>query len=227
MSTDQLDLRKEIIEACLWLEEGGFVVGTYGNVSVRAGASFIITPSRVDYRKLTPEDLVTVSLEGKVIEAGRLPSSEMEVHRQVYCVRPGVGAVVHTHSLYATALSCMHRNVPVIVEEQSQVIGGEMRCTSYVPAGQHHNLGVEVARTLGAANAVLLANHGIVNCGSTLPEALLTALIAERVAQMYLLTSAAGMPVPVPVEYVLSERDRYLNKYGTTMDHDSEREHEQ
>lgn len=219
MSTEHLDLKKAIIDACIRLEEIGYVVGTYGNVSVRAASALIITPSRVDYHTLTPSDLVTVSLKGQVVDGSRLPSSEMEVHRQIYCVRPDVGAVVHTHSLYATALSCMHCAVPVIVEEQSQVIGDELRCTRYVPAGQHRRLGEEVARSLGSANAALIANHGAVSCGRTLPEALLTSLIAERVAHMYLLTSAAGSVVPINQEYVLSERDRYLNKYGTTEDH--------
>src|SRR6476646_2139768 len=140
MNTVHSDLKDEIIRACLQLEEAGYVVGTYGNVSARSGAGLVITPSRVDYRTMTRDQLVTVSLEGKVVEGSRLPSSEMEVHRQVYCARPDVGAVVHTHSLYATALSCMHLTVPVIVEEQSQVIGDEIRCTNYVPAGQHRAL---------------------------------------------------------------------------------------
>ncbi|MDQ6695629.1 MAG: class II aldolase/adducin family protein [Chloroflexota bacterium] len=198
----------------------GYVVGTYGNVSVRAGSDLIITPSRIDYRALTPDDLVVVSIESGAASGSRLPSSEMEVHRQIYCARPDLGAVAHTHSLYATALSCMHRDLPVIVEEQSQVIGDEIRCTHYVPAGQHRKLGEEVARALGKSNAVLLANHGTASCGRTLAEALFTCRITERVAQMYLLASAAGAPVPIPQEYVLSEHDRYVNKYGTTRDHE-------
>lgn len=218
MNNEHHDLKKQIIEVCLLLEEMGYVIGTYGNVSTRAGDSLIVTPSRVDYRDLTPEDLVTVSLDGAVVDGRRLPSSEMEVHRQIYCARADVGAVVHTHSLYATALSCMQLTVPVMVEEQSQVVGDEIRCTGYVPAGQHHILGAEVARTLGRSNAVLLANHGTVSCGRTLDEALFTCRITERVAQMYLLVSAAGAPVPIPVEHVISERDRYLNKYGTNKD---------
>ena len=78
-----------------------------------------------------------------------------------------MGVVLHTHSFYATALSCLHVTIPVIVEEQSQVVGDEIRCTNYVPAGQHEALGEEVARALGASNGVLLANHGVVACGST------------------------------------------------------------
>ena len=218
MSTINLDLKTQIISVCLKLEQMGYVVGTYGNISARTDGGLIITPSRVDYTSLTAEDLVTVSLDGEVLEGSRLPSSELEVHRQIYCARPDVGAVVHTHSLHATAASCMGRTIPVIVEEQSQVIGSEIRCTRYVPAGQHAALGEEVARTLGDSNTVLLSNHGTVSCGRTLDEALFTARIAERVAHMYLLASAAGGIVEIPPEHVASERDRYLNKYGTARD---------
>src|SRR5208282_2854075 len=165
MQDVNVDVRKEIIARCLELENKGYVIGTYGNVSVRVEAGLMITPSRVDYQSLTPADLVEVTLAGEVRGGNRLPSSELEVHRQIYLARPDVGSVVHTHSLFATALYCLHESIPVIVEEQSQVIGDEIRCTRYVPAGKHRALGQEVARALGKSNAVLLANHGTVSCG--------------------------------------------------------------
>jgi L-fuculose-phosphate aldolase len=152
-----------------------------------------------------------------VIDGHRIPSSETSVHRLIYRVRPDVGAVLHTHSFYATALSCLHVTVPVIVEEQSQVVGDEIRCTNYVPAGQHEKLGEEVARALGSSNGVLLANHGVVACGRTIDEALFVTQVVERVAHMRLLTGEAA--IPIPLEYVRSERDRWLYKYGTAADH--------
>jgi L-fuculose-phosphate aldolase len=218
MNTDNFELKQQIILACRKLEELGYVVGTYGNVSARVDGGLIITPSRVDYTTLTPEDLVTVSLDGDILEGHRLPSSELEVHRFIYVARPDVGAVVHTHSLYATAASCTGKGIPVIVEEQSQVIGDAIRCTNYVPAGQHAALGEEVARALGSSNAVLLANHGTVSCGRNMDEALFTARITERVAQMYLLASAAGGVQLIPPEHVASEHHRYRHKYGTALD---------
>lgn len=214
-----LELKQEIIAACLRLEGLGYIIGTYGNVSSRVPGGLIITPSRVDYSSLTPADMVMVSEEGVVAAgASRLPSSELEVHRQIYLRRPDVGAVVHAHSFYATALSCVHDTIPVIVEEQSQVVGAEIRCTRYVPAGQHRKLGEEVAATLGDSNGVLLANHGTVSCGRTLAEALFTCQVVERVAQMRLLTNAMGGAVPIPSEFVNSERERWLYKYGSAAD---------
>jgi L-fuculose-phosphate aldolase len=213
-----LALKQEIIATCLKLEELGFTIGTYGNVSARVTEGLLVTPSRVDYAAMTPEDIVTVSLSGEVLNGIRLPSSEMDVHRLVYVNRPDVGGVIHSHSLYATALSCLHDTIPVIVEEQSQVIGAEIHCTQYVPAGQHLALGEEVARALGSSNSVLLANHGTLSCGRTLAEALFATRITERIAQMRLMTLGAGSVVPIPEEYVRSERERWLYKYGTQAD---------
>lgn len=218
VSVKHLDAKKEVVAACLKLVEWGYFVGTYGNVSARVEGGLIITPSRVDYQVLTPEDMVTVSDRGSVIDGTRLPSSELEVHRQIYLSRSDINAVVHSHSIYATALSCLHDTIPVIIEEQSQVIGDEIRCTRYVPAGQHRALGVEVAQKLGESNAVLIANHGTVSCGRTLKEALFICQIVERIAQIRLLTKTCGAVVPIPQEYVESERYRFLYKYGTKED---------
>jgi L-ribulose-5-phosphate 4-epimerase len=210
--------KQEIVDACRRLDELGFVFGTYGNVSVRVPEGLIITPSRIEYALLTVEDLVTLTLDGKVIDGHRLPSSEFSVHRGIYPRRADVNAIIHTHSFFATTLSCLSRDVPVIVEEQSQVLGGQLRCTSYVPAGQHSHLSEQVAQTLGEANAVLISNHGMVACGSSLSEAMFTCRIVERVSQMQLLAEAAGGAVPIPQEYVGSERYRWLYQYGTESD---------
>lgn len=220
MTTEHWELKQSIIDACLKLEGMGYVIGTYGNASARLpdGSGLIVTPSRVDYHAITPEDMVTVSNDGQVIGGTRLPSSETSVHRLILLARPDVNAVLHTHSFYATALSCLHDTVPVIVEEQSQVIGDEIRCSDYVPAGQHQKLGEEVARALGGSNGVLLANHGAVAVGRTVDEALFACQIIERVCQMRLLTSAVGSAIPIPPEHVRSERERWLYKYGTAAD---------
>jgi L-fuculose-phosphate aldolase len=218
MTLQHAQLKQQIIEVCLQLASMGYVIGTYGNVSVRVPEGVIVTPSRVDYHALTPADMVTVDRAGRVIDGTRLPSSEMDVHRLILARRPDLGAVVHTHSLYATALSCLHRTIPVIVEEQAQVIGDEIRCTPYVPAGQHVQLGEVVAETLGQSNAVLLANHGVVACGRSLDEAVFTNQVAERVAQMFLWVAAVGEPVNIPAPHIRSERERWLTRYGTSAD---------
>jgi L-fuculose-phosphate aldolase len=213
------DLKRAIIAGCLKLEAMGYIIGTYGNASARVPEGLIVTPSRVSYQDITPADMVVISPDGATLDGSRVPSSETSVHRLIYNARPDIGAIFHTHSFYATAYSTLRRTIPVIVEEQSQVIGGEIGCTTYTPAGQHLALGEEVARALGDGNGVLLANHGAVACGRTIDEAIFAAQIVERAAHMALLAGALGGPTFIPPEYVRSERERWLYKYGTASDH--------
>lgn len=211
--------RQQVVATCLRLEAAGYIVGTYGNVSVRVPGGFIVTPSRVAYAGLRPEDLVLVSMQGEVLDGGRLPSSEMHTHRFIYAARPDIGAIVHTHSLHATAVSCMHATIPVLAEEQAHLVGGEISCTRYVPGINHIELAEEIAGTLGALNSVLLANHGTISCGRDLEEAIVTCQVTERAAQMYMLIRACGRAFPLGAEHVALERDHYLHNYGDAPKH--------
>lgn len=215
---DPKTLKLTIIDTCRQLERLGYVIGTWGNVSVRVPGGMIITPSRVSYDVLTPDDFVTLSDEGTVTEGHRRPSSEADTHRAVYHAKPEVGAIVHSHSPYASAISCMHRSIPPILEEISQVIGGEIKCTRYIPAGRHRQLAEAVAKTIGQSQAVLVANHGVVCCGRDLAEALVASQIVERAALMMLAAGTGGKLHTIPKKFVQEERHRYLYKYGTSDD---------
>lgn len=213
---------RSIVDACLRLERDGLVVGTYGNVSHRVPEGLLVTPSRVAYDQLTPDALVLLDLDGRRIDGEGVPSSESSVHRRIYRQRPDVMAIVHAHPLHATAASCLGAALPCIVEEQAQVLGGDVPCAAYVPAGQHEALGRAVAAAIGAANAVLLANHGLVTVGASMAAALFATIVAERVATMHLLVSVGGRtPVPMDARHVAAERVRYATTYGTPADADS------
>lgn len=212
------DLKAEIVEKCRLLEKMGYFIGTWGNISVRVPEGFIVTPSRVEYSVIEPADFVTVSLEGTVVAGHRLPSSETEIHCVVLRKKSQTGAIIHSHSPYATAIACLHQSIPVFVEDMAQIIGGEVRCTRYVPAGQHKEIADEVGRTIGEENAVLLANHGILCCGGTLDEALVANQIIEKAALIMLAAGGREKVIPIPEEFVKSERHRFLYKYGTAKD---------
>jgi L-fuculose-phosphate aldolase len=215
MMDDTLDLRQQIIRSCLWLQERALVIGTWGNVSVRIGAHALVTPSRVDYLALTPDDFVVIDLDGNVVSGHRTPTSEKEVHRLIYRNRPDIGAIVHCHSEAACAVASTGKGIPPLIEEMSQLLGGGIPCTRrYVPAGRHLALGEEAAKTIGTGSALLLRNHGPVCCGKDLDEALLVCLVVEKAARMYLSLGARMKPRPIPKEFVDQERDRFLYKYG-------------
>lgn len=211
-------LKVEIIEKCRLLEKMGYFVGTWGNISVRVPEGLIVTPSKVQYNAIKTSDFVTVSHSGDVLNGNRLPSSETEIHRALLNKKNNIGAAIHSHSPYATAVSCLHRPIPVFVEDMAQIIGGQVNCTRYVPAGQHKRIAEEVANTIGEENAVLLANHGVICCGRDLEEAYVASQILEKAAMMMLAAGGLGPVIAIPEEYVRSERHRFLYKYGTTSD---------
>lgn len=211
-------IKRAIILKCRLLEKIGYFIGTWGNVSVRVKQGFIITPSRIPYNVITVADFVTLNLEGKILNGHQLPSSETEVHRSIYRKRTDVGAVIHSHSPYATAVSCLRRPIPPLVEDLAQVAGGKINCARYVPGGQHANLGRAVAASIGDVNAVLLANHGVITCGRDLDEAFVTSQIVEKGAQLLLLSSPLKKPHSIPDKFVRAERYRYLYKYGKAND---------
>jgi len=211
-------LKLEMIEKCRLLEKMGYFIGTWGNLSARVPEGFIVTPSRVSYSAIEPGDFVTVSPEGTVVAGHRVPSSETEIHRAVLNKKPDTGAIIHSHSPYATAVSCLHQSIPVFVEDMAQIIGGEVHCTRYVPAGQHKRIAEEVGGTIGEENAVLLANHGVLCCGRDLDEALVANQVLEKAAMMMLAAGGREKIIPIPEEFVRSERHRFLYKYGTAKD---------
>lgn len=179
----------------------------------------LITPSRVPYHSMVADDLVVVSWEGHRIRGQRLPSSEMQVHRVLLLRRPDLGAIVHTHSPYASAFACAQRTIPVCVEDMAQIIGGEVCCARYVPGGRHKELAQAAWEEMGEeAAAVSLANHGPVVGGRDLAEAVVAARVLEKAAQLAIFASALGQCVIISPEHVREERLRFLYKYGREED---------
>jgi L-fuculose-phosphate aldolase len=216
---DTRRLREQVIAACLELEEIGHFVGTWGNIGVRVRQGLLVTPTRMEYRAIQPADLVLVSWEGGPLAGRRLPSSEMELHRQVLLARADLGAVVHTHSPWATVVAAARRSLPVCVEDMAQVLGGEVPCARYVRGGLHAELGRAACEALGGTtSAVLLASHGAVVGGRTLAEAVVASRVLEKAACAFVMGHALGGAVPIDAEAVASERDRFLHKYGTADD---------
>lgn len=176
--------RAAIVEMGQRLIEKKLVAGSWGNISCRIdAASLAITPSGRGYETLTPEDVVIIGNDGKVLEGSHIPSSELKVHTAIYEAYPEAGAVVHTHSIYASALAAMHQDVPAIIEDIVQIIGGRVHCAEYALCGTQE-LAVNAVAALRGRKAALLANHGAVCWGKNLQEALLVAEILEKAAQI-------------------------------------------
>lgn len=215
----QHEVGSNVVAAYGYLCDKGYLPGTFGNVSCRVPGGLLITPSRVARSELDEASLVFVGIDGQLRPGeSRLPSSELGIHLSVYRRRADVGAVVHTHSLYAAAVSSAHETIPIIVEEQAQVLGGSIECTSYVQAGDHSSLGEAGVKALGSSMGALLANHGTLACGRDIAEALLAAEVIERCCHIYCATGAVGKPIAIPEDAARAERDRWLHRYGSSAD---------
>lgn len=180
-------LKQELITYGCELLDNGLIIGTWGNLSARIPGteSIVITPSGKGYRTLFAEDIPVLDFSGRVIEGELKPSSETAMHLAIYRAREDVQAVIHTHSVYATACAVARQPIPPIVEDLVAFAGGKVAVADYAISGSEA-LAKNVAAALGQNNAVLLANHGAVCCGSNLHEAKVACLLIEKTAQIFI-----------------------------------------
>jgi L-fuculose-phosphate aldolase len=177
------DLRAGVVDAAQEMLRLGLVAGTSGNVSARDGESILITPAAMPYEKMRDEDLVELSPGGEPAEAGGRPSSEWRVHLAIYGARADAVAIVHTHSVHATAWSFGGEPLDTETEEFEAATGGPVQTAPYAPTGSEEIAAAAVA-ALGDRRAVLLGRHGVVGVGATPAEALATCVVVERQAQL-------------------------------------------
>jgi L-fuculose-phosphate aldolase len=203
-------LKKQIVDLCQKLLKEKHVIGSAGNVSLRVKNDeeefVLITPSNVRYEEMEPEDILTINMEGKVIEGSRNPSVEKQMHLSIYHEREDVNAIIHAHSIYSTILSALNMSIPAIFEEFVPYIGGEVLCAKYGEAGTEE-LAEGVLNALEERNAVLLANHGNLCCGSHLDGAYTVLQYLERGAKIYYLAKLIKDPNLLPEDTIDYEMD--------------------
>ena len=205
------DAREAIVTACHDLSRAGLVVGTAGNVSVREGDLIAVTPSGVRYAELTPERVGVHRLDGTAVEAPLTPTSELPLHLAIYTARPEVGAVVHTHSLAATALSTLVDEVPT-VHYYMAMFGGPVRVTRYATYGTDQ-LARNAVHALHDRTACLLGNHGAVTVGPDLATAHDKSVYLEWLCDVYLRASSVGPPRLLPPAEIAAVAEK-LTGYG-------------
>jgi L-fuculose-phosphate aldolase len=211
-----LTLRKQVIETARSMNALGINQGRSGNVSVRIEGGLLITPSGMDYEILKPGDIVEMTLEGEVRSDHRVPSTEWPFHTAILSRRSDAGAVVHTHSPMATALSCLRRDIPAF-HYMVAVAGGEtIRCAEYATFGTEA-LSRAALAALDGRKACLLANHGVIALGVSLKSALDLALEVETLAGQYHRALQIGKPEilpPAEMARVLKAFRRYGSQPG-------------
>lgn len=205
------DLKRQVIAACKELVRLGLTAGTSGNVSVRVpGERLVIaSPSQVRYESMRLADVCTVDLSsGDQVDGDRNPTSELLMHLAVYRARDDAGAVIHAHTMHTTALSLLGRGIPPIMDEQVQLLGGEVAlCPHTLPGSEA--LAQTVVEHLADRRTVILAHHGMLGCGRDVQQAIEVCAAADRLAHVYLLALAAGEPAILPEEAQRLERMYY------------------
>ncbi len=206
--TDELTLRKDIVAQGAKLAASGLSQGTSGNLSIRCGAGFLITPSGAPYEEIAPEDVVLVDMDGHWDQRLR-PSSEWRFHRDIYAARADVQAVVHVHPPYSTALAMCRVDIPAAHYMIAVGGGDSIRCADYHTYGTQA-LSDAVVRALDGRLACLMANHGMIATGATMAQAMWRAIEVETLARQYALALQVGKPVMLTKDEVT----QVLEKFG-------------
>jgi L-fuculose-phosphate aldolase len=200
------DEKKKLLETCKKMDELDLAIGSSGNVSTKTGDHVVITPTSILYAEMVLDDVVIVNSDGEVVEGNRSPSIELPMHLEIYRSRDDVSAVVHTHSIYASAMAVLREPLPPIIDEVIPKTGGDVRVSEYAMPGSNE-LGENVVKVLDRRSAALIANHGAVCVGKTLKGALRLAVMLERACKIYMLAKQAGEPHTLPEDVVEDEKD--------------------
>ncbi len=186
-------LSQQVIDSCLAMNAHGINQGSAGNISVRFEDGFLITPSGMAYERLQPEHIVLVDLDGTSRDALN-PSSEWRMHRDIYTNRAEAGAVLHAHSIFATALSCLRIDMPAFHYMIAVAGGADIRCADYALFGTQA-LSDNMLVALRERRACLLGTHGMICFHDDLDKALWLGVEVETLAKQYWHACQAGEPV--------------------------------
>ena len=205
------DLRTQLIASACAMQPAGLNRGTSGNLSVRHGDGFYITPTGMAYTSLVEDDIPLMALDGSHL-GRRKPSSEWRFHRDLYASRPQVGAVLHAHSPFAVSLACLRRDIPPFHYMIARFGGDTIRCAKYAIFGSPE-LSNAAITAMRDRQCCLLANHGMLVAGRDLDEALALAIELEELCEQYWRACQLGDPVLLDADEMAAVREKFAG-YG-------------
>lgn len=210
--------KKIVLEAARQMSARGLVVGTSGNISLRLGGKrklLAITPSFRHYDLLSIDDIQIVDFNGQNVEGNLRPSMETMLHIGIYKARKNINAIIHTHSVYASAAAVAGKEIPPILDDQVAFLGGEIQIARHALSGSPEQVAAAI-EALADRSGVLLANHGAVGTGRTMRDAFTAAELIEKTAKIYLLALAAGKVNRLPPEATKAAKAIYDSLQNTT-----------
>ena len=210
-------LRQQVCRLHAELPRNNLVAWTSGNISARDPDTnlVVIKPSGLRFDDLTPENMVVVDLQGRVVQGQLKPSSDTASHCYIYRHMPAVNGVAHTHSRYATAFSVVGEAIPCVTTAMADEFGGEIPCAGFCLIGGE-DIGRLVVEALEGhrSPAALLRNHGVFTIGEGAEAAVKAAVMTEDNAAIVWTARQLGEVMPISKADIDSLHDRYQNVYG-------------
>ena len=211
-------IRRQVIEGGLRLVKEGLVARTWGNISIRVDdTNMLITPSGRTYEELTPEDIVLVNYHTSKYKSSVKPSSEKELHCEIYRTRKKVHAVIHTHQMNASTVATAHREVPPILDDMTQIIGPTVRVADYALPSTR-KITKRTVKALRGRNAALMANHGAVCVGRDLDEAFVVCQVLEKACKAFIEAEFLGGAKSINKFEAYLMHQIYIQKYSRQVD---------
>lgn len=211
------ELRQHVVEFGLKMYEAKLVRDGQGNISVLDEESgyVVITPTSIPYNNRKPEDICVVDRNRKLIEGNFPPTSEIALHMVFYQQRQDIGAIVHSHPLYSTAMGVIgEAEMPVVINEAAFYLGASLPVANYGRPGTEELAAITV-EAAGSGVGAIMAHHGLVTVGKSLKYAYDATLAAEDTAQVVILArSMSGRVIPMDTEEAGILREMYVRKCG-------------
>lgn len=210
-----MDYKKYVVDCGMRMFKSGLTVETWGNISIKDPETGLIylTPSGMDYDIIKPDDIIVMDHEMNIVEGERKPTIEYGMHVRIMNARPDVHAVIHTHPVDSQVFACLHRDIPPIIDEAAQLLGGTVKCAEYALPGSDE-LADNVVSALGDGAACMMANHGAVCVGKDMDSAFRVCTVLEMTAKIYHKALAIGEPEAIDDEKVSFMNDFAANHYG-------------
>jgi L-fuculose-phosphate aldolase len=207
-------LKNVVIESGKRLLSEGLVSRTWGNVSVRVDENLmLITPSGRNYNDLNINDIVLVNYHTSKYEGSIKPSSERELHCEIYRTRKEINAVIHTHQMNASTVAAARREVPPILDDMVQIIGPTVRCADYaLPSTKR--IVTKTVKALKGRMAALMANHGAVCIGRDMEEAFVVCQVLEKACKAFIEAEFLGGAKGINILEAYIMHQVYLRKYS-------------
>ena len=204
--------------ACRILVMHGHGDLTLGHVSARDGAGVLMKRKGLGLEEVTPADILTIDLEGRLVAGEGMVHLEAPLHTEVYKARPDVGAVIHTHPVHSTALGATDARLLFLSHDALLFPEGIAIFDETADLVMSARAGAAIARTLGDRRVALLRNHGVLVVGKDVRWAVLSALTLERALHLQAVATALGTPRPIPDAAVRSlhaskYREEFMDEY--------------